>query len=99
MSTLQDRQDLASRSLLKSAVDELELTSIESSAHQYCQSASGKVLLIADALIRCNYYVEFDFGCRQQSAVVDFTPSHFIGSGDRVARQRPTKWRWSAVVK
>jgi hypothetical protein len=54
---------------------------------------------MADALIRCNDHIEFDFGCRQQLAIIDLTSSHFVGGGDEMVGQRTTKRRGSAVVK
>ena len=68
--------------------------------HYYRQSAPGKVLLTADVLICCNDYIEFDFGRRQQLAIVDLTPPHFVGGGDRMAGQCTTKraGAWSNVL-
>ena len=54
---------------------------------------------MADTLVCGDDHIEFDFGSRQQLAIIDFTPAHFVGSGNGMAFQGVTERGRSTVVE
>jgi len=55
--------------------------------NQNCQPPAGKILLVTKALVGRDKNVERFFRRRQQFAIAQFCPAHFISRGDFMAGQ------------